>query len=285
MGKIVKYFWIFLFATMLVCNIACKKEEFEEPEEYGIVKGIVTSNIINERQGFKVSLTETNSKQPIQVIVTEEDGSFCFSNVAAGTYKVDVKNEKFYCIQVTVDNTIINSNYAGEFEIQVEANQIVAVDIQMQPYSSYINDGLKITDANGNTIENRITIQKYTPIITMRLYNKTTEYMQLNITRWQLCYLEGARDTVIDGHSGFTGLGTYQIFSDFSSSSETISPGENALITGTINQEIYTLDYFRRDNSYLSIYANSRAHSYSKGIDLYFPFVIISDMSEWHDKK
>lgn len=284
MDKIVKYFLVFLFAAMLVCNIACTKEEEEETSMYGTVKGIVTSSI-GGNQGFKVSLLESDNNKPIQVIVTEEDGSFSFNNVAVGNYTIAVQKEGFYCIQVIVNNTIVNSNYYDEYEIQVEGNQTIEIDIRMHPNSSYINDVFKVTDANGNAIGNYITIQKYTPIIAMRIYNETSQDISWYISRWNLCSLEGARDTVVGDYHGFTGFGTYQIFSDFSPSSGTISPGENVLITGTINQEIYALHYFSREYNSLSISANSSTHSYSKDITLVLPFVNITDMSEWHDKK
>ena len=274
MDKIVKYFFVFLLATMIVCNAACSRGE--ETDLYGVVKGTVTPTI-GESQGFKVSLIESNSNQTIHVIVTE-DGSFCFSNVVAGKYKIDVQKEGFYCIRVIVNNRIVNSDY----EIQVEENQIVEVDIQMNPDSSYLNGELTIRDAYGNPIGNRITIPEYTQVIALRLYNETSQDISW-YTRLNSCYLEGARDTVVSGYSGFTGFGIYQIFSDFSPNSGTISPGENVLVTGIINQSIYELDYFSRENNTLSIYANSSTHMYRKDIELYLPFVNITDMSDWYD--
>ena len=263
MRKKMQFFLLFFFAVM-ICSVACKKKEYSK---YGIVKGIVTSTI-GESQGFKVSLIEANSLQTIQVIVTEENGSFSFSNVAAGTYKIDVQKEGFYY----VDN--LNN------EIHVEANQIIEVNIQMRPNSSYLNGELKITDANGNTISNRITIQKYTPIIALRLYNETTQNISWSLNG-NFCQLQGARDTIVGNYHGFTGYDTYPIFSDLSPHSGTIYPGENVLVIGTMNQNIYTLDYFSYKYTTLSLSLSTSRHSYKIELDL--PFVNITNMSEWYD--
>lgn len=283
MDKTVKFFKVFLFATMLVYNVACtKEEEYEEPNvtQYGTVKGAVNS-IEGGRQGFKVSLTEHNSQHPLQVIVTEEDGCFNFSEVPVGSYKIDVQKEGFVCISKTVNDVEVRN----EYEIQIEAKQVLYINVLMLPNSSYINGELKITDLNGNPIGNWITIQKYTPIIALRLYNETSQYISWYFFLWQSCYLQGARDTIIGNYSGFTGYGSYQIFSNISPSSGRISPGENVLVTLTINQNIYDLDYFSYEYSTLSLSANSSTHSYSKDIELDLPFVNITDMDEWTDDK
>lgn len=283
MDKKVKYILTLFFVTM-IGYASCTNEE-TDAIQYGSVNGTVSATF-GQLQGFTVSLYEFDGTQPIRVVVTNQDGAFCFDKLAAGSYRINVQKENYECILMTVDSQMINRIYVdyNEYEIILKENQTVNVTYEMQPNSSYINDELKITDEIGNPINDSITILKNTQMVGIRLYNETTRDISWDISSG-LPFLQGARDTIVGNYSGYTGYGTYRIFSEITPSSGKILPGENVLVTLTINQDIYDLDYFSRKYTTLTLSANNLTHYYSKKIELDLPFVNITDMSDWYDHK
>lgn len=262
---------------MIGYNVACTKDDNETKDsvKYGTVRGSVSC--VMGSSGFKITLTHANGKEQVQVIVTGQDGVFCFTDVVPGNYIIEANKEGFDCDYIAINGTI---KYNKSSEIQVVSNETTDVTFRMMPNSSYMNSELTITDAYGNPIGNSITISKYMPTISIKLLNETNKDIS-----WSLqsqCYLQGARDTVIGGYSGFVGYDMYYIFSNISPTNGTLSPGENVLIVGTINENIYALDRFSSQQTTLSLFIQGNVTSKRKDIELDLPFVELSDMSTWY---
>lgn len=269
---------VYIFVTMIGYCVACTKDK-EADLQYGSINGTISTT--NGGQGFTVTLADSSGGQALQVMVTEETGSFTFKNVLAGKYQINAQKEDYIWKWMWIDDIWVNNSH----EINVVGNTTTDVNIYMESVSHGLSGELTITDINGNPINDRLTIPKYTTTIALKLFNETAKDISWYID-YRLCFLKGARDTVVGSYSGYTGFDMYYIFSDMMPSSGTLSPGENTLVVGTINQNIYALDRFSSKSTTLSIKAYiNNILPYSKDIELDLPFVNITDMSEWYDHK
>ena len=250
-----KYIYFLLYVAITCCFWACtEKENQPDIDTYGSVSCDVYGFGSSGSQGFKVTLSDPNGVQSPQVAITESNGIVYFSEVTAGKYTIDVQREGFVSQSKSID--VVN-------------NQTTYVSFQMSP-SSYNNDELTITDIAGNPIGDQIVIPKYTSTIAIKLYNGTTKDISWGLQ--QICSISGKRDTTVGGYTGFT-YHTFYVFSDITPTNGTLSPGDITVITGIINPDIYTLDHYERALTTMRINSSTNIHSYSKTIELYFPFM------------
>lgn len=262
--RTIKYSSFLLGAAVMCIFVACtEKAEQSDAELPGGINGCVRSNAGG--QGFRVSIVDPTGAQSPQVAVTGSDGTFCFSEVKAGKYTVDVQREGFEWGWMYIDGVRVSNGRS----FVVKNNQTTEIDVYMQ-VSSYMNEELTITDINGNPIGNQIVIPKYTSTIAIKLYNGTAQDASWNLHK--LCYISGERDTIIGTIPTYT-RHTFDIFTSISPTSGTLSPGDVTIITGIINPDIYTLDRYTQSLRELDLYSTVGYHSACKTIELYFPFM------------
>ena len=242
--------------------MACtEKDGRTAADDYGIVSGKVVC--YDGGNAFKVTLADISGFQTSQVAVTESDGSFCFTEVLTGQYTIDVQKEGFVWGWMYV-NGIRTSN-----PIYVDNNQTTNIEVWMQR-SPYVNDELTITDISGNPIGDKIVIPRYTSTIAIKLYNGTSQNIYWDLR--QNCFVSGQRDTTVGSYTGYT-YHTFDIFSDISPTSGNLSPGDITIITGIINNDIYTLDRYGTCLTEMYLYGRSNTHTSNRTIELYFPFM------------
>lgn len=255
--------FLYLIATMC-CLVACsEKEDSSESSMYGVVNGLVRSTLGG--QGFKVTLADPNGIQPMQIAVTEPDGTFYFSEVYAGKYTINIYKEGFECGWMLVDGERAYNNQL----ITINENKTTEIVVQMQSSLSTDNE-LTITDINGNPIGNQITIPKYTTTIAIKLFNETSQNVIWDLR--QNCFISGYRDTIVGNTIGYT-YHTFDVFSSISPTDGTLPPGGITIITGILNPDIYTLDRYSNHITEMYLTTYSSIHEMSKIIKLYFPFM------------
>lgn len=268
MKSLTCFFRLFYLVVIMCFMVACSdKEDSSESSMYGVVNGMVSCT--QGGHGFKVILSDPNDIQPMQVAVTESNGAFCFSEVVAGKYIIDVQRDGFALGVMTVNGEIVSYNHM----VNVYKDQITNVLVQMVPTSGYIDDEITVTDMADNPIGSVITIPKYTTSIAIKLYNGTSQ----NVS-WSLrhrCFISGYKDTVVGNYEGHT-YHTFDVFDDVSPSSGSLAPGNVTVITGIINPQIYTLDRFSDYawDSYtkMTLFSSYNLTQHNRDIELLFPW-------------
>jgi hypothetical protein len=250
----------------MICCAACTKEEknIDPPETiyYGTINGFVeTCNGLEG--GVKVSITDPNDEQPTQTCVTDSNGEFTFDSIQEGFYMINAKKQNY------IMEVVIGAIPENPYMILVDKDKKNDIWIYMDCLSTYTyTKDLRITDENGNPINNRITIPKYTPSIIIKLYNENTQSVSYSIDP-SLCSVYGGNMDVSGTHYNWKLL---PIFSDIYPRGGSIPPESNAIIYGAINTNIYTLDTYS-ETTRLPVLTLRYMNTKSKDICLFLPFI------------
>lgn len=234
-----------VFILLLVGIVSCVKND--DTSKCGVVVGRVKP--LWGTGAFKVVLNKSGDEEEKHIVITSDNGNFIFRDIEQGSYVIDVVEDDFEMYEMFVNDSQI---YNGHFEIngdllynsksiEVVANQTVNVDILMYPTSTpnpNANEELTILDIQGNPIGGRITIEKYTPMISIKLFNETPEDIWWNI--YSYCQVMGDKDTVIGTYSTYV-THLVDLFSSLSPVEGALSPGQQVVIVGIIDEEIYEM--------------------------------------------
>lgn len=225
--------------SIVICSLlllGCTKDD-EVVEKY-VVKGSVIS-ISAETNGVKVSFENINDPSLKYVAITNNHGYFEFQDIVAGTYNVDANKDG------------LSWGWYKDGNITNQRDQLINIDknkdliIYLRSSNSYHFD-LDLTDKDGKTIGNSISIPKYATTVAFRLYNGTTSSRSWSVY-YNYCFVSDA-----------IGYNLEYVFSSFSQTSGTLKPGDVIVLVGTINQKIFSV--YQRSSFYkyttLNFYSN-----------------------------
>lgn len=200
----------------------CSKEEVAEK---CVVKGKIIISNGAETNGVKVTFENASDPSLKYIAVSDANGVFELQDVIPGTYCVDAIKEgtEWYWMK--------DGKYTNQRDrlVNLASGQTKELIIYLKGESYSSEFHLDITDINGNPIGNEIYIPKYTTTIAFRLYNGTN-YSHFWTVNADYCFI-----------SDDIGYRSEYIFSSFSSTSGTLEPGDNIVLIGTINQNIFSI--------------------------------------------
>lgn len=196
----------------------------EQPTPVGCgINGIVET-YDNNPNNFKIIIEDASDASIQYVAISGKNGEFSFRDIDSGTYSIEAEKDGYRWIWMNDDGEINHSNRI----INLMDGQIKNLKILMGTNSSSGTFDLELTDIFGNPITNSVHIPKYSTTVSFRLINKSGQSHSWGIDD-RYCIVYGDR-------------GAYEyIFSYFNQKSGTLNPGDNVLIVGTINQEIFNI--------------------------------------------
>lgn len=238
-----RFLYVILFCVLFY---GCDKEQ-PVVDKCGI-DGIIDVGTSNwsHPNGIKVSLENVSDYSMKHTAVTDVNGNFTFRDIEAGTYTVNAEKEGYRWVWM-VDDGVVNHR---DRIIELSDNKIKDLKILMNGEI----DALDITDMNGSPIS-RIGIPRNATTISIRLFNGSQ-----SSHRWELDY---------DRCFVSTPFELEYVFSSFNVREGVLAPGDNIVLVGTINPNIFSPQFqFIQGVVYLSDYGN--IESMFNSYELYF---------------
>ncbi len=219
---------LFLYLIVLcVVFISCENKHPMENDNC-VISGLVTTNNQNSiPNGIKITLQNISDKSVKYIAVTGDDGTFMFRNVEAGNYYLTAEKEGFKWIWM-VDDGIINHN---DQNVILRANDVKNIEIYMSTSWDYsLEFKLSLTDMGGNPIDNSVHVQKFATTLSFKLYNGTDKNQSWSIDNINNCFV-----------SDDIGVHRENVFCNFTPQSGTLKSGDNVVLVGVINQNIWNV--------------------------------------------
>ncbi len=226
---------------------SCNKEQPVVVDKCGI-DGVVDvgTTAFSHPNGIKVSLESVSDPSVKHIAVTDANGGFKFRDIEAGQYAVNAEKEGYRWIWMVDDGVV---NYRDRI-IELSGGQTKDLKILMNGEV----DALDITDMNGNPIT-KIGIPRNASTISLRLFNGTQSSHQWEL-EYDRCYVA-------------TTFEFEYVFSSFNVTEGTLAPGDNIVLVGTINPNIFSPQFqFIQGVVYLSDYGS--IESMFNSYELYF---------------
>jgi hypothetical protein len=230
-----KGFALFVILLCLFGFNGCNKEQPVVVDKCGI-DGIVDvgTTAFSYPNGIKVSLVSVSDPSVKHVAVTDANGAFQFRDIESGSYSVNAEKEGYRWVWMVDDGVV---NYRDRI-IELSGNQTKDLKILMNGEV----DALDIIDLNGNPIT-KIGIPRNATTISIRLYNGTQSSHQWEFD-YERCYVA-------------TTFELEYVFSSFNVREGILAPGDNIVLVGTINPNIFSPQFqFIQGVVYLSDYGN-----------------------------
>lgn len=212
---------LFLYA-FLCCSIFLLGCEESMP----IVEKCVIRGVINHDYpyGIKVVLEGVTDPSLKYVAISDDNGSFEIRDIVPGTYSIDAVKEGYSWIWMVDDGAV---NHTDRL-IELKGGQTKDLTI-------YLGGGgfkeLELTDINGNPINDRVYIPKYTSTVSFRLFNGTDRSRSFSVSHADYC-------SIYCTYEPYT-YGGMDIFASIGPLSGTVNPGESTVIEGIIDQDFY----------------------------------------------
>lgn len=189
-------------------------------------KVTINANYYLAPNGIKVSLTKEDDSSIKHVAVTDATGSFQFRDIDAGTYVIDAVKEGYRMGWIIDDGTV---NPYDKY-VELEDNKIKDLQVQMwgEGYGETDVFDLSITDINDKPLS-RIGIPYGATTISFKIFNGTQKKHN-----WDLQY---NRVYVT------TGWDFEYVFTSFNITEGTLEPGDNVLLVGYVNPNIFSSQY------------------------------------------
>lgn len=216
---------IFLLFLM-PCLIGCDKKSEPICSANSEIKGFVQIGSLGHSNGVKITIESVSNKSIKYVAVSDAEGKFHFSNLEADTYIISAEKEGYKMDYILLEKSILGSNKPKK--ITLAENEIREITICMSTTQISEFGQLDFTDMNGNPL-NRITIPRNATTISMRLFNGTQSRKP-----WQLKY---------EYCFGTIRFLTVNVFSSFSISEGVLEAGDNVVLVGYINPEIFSSEF------------------------------------------
>ena len=231
----------FVLLSFTLVLVGCKDRSYE------LTKGCQINGVINsyddKNNGFKITLEDVHDAVIQHVVVSDSYGNFMFNDIAAGEYNINAAKQGYEWVLMIDDGK--QNPYSNN--IKLEDGQVKDIKIIMKNTSSYTSDfDLELTDSYGNPINGSVSVPKYATTISFRLYNGTGSHKSWSVYDTDKCVVSDD-------------IGAYYeyIFSSFSQTSGTLSPGQSVLLIGNINPDIFSIysNYPRYVINTLSFYS------------------------------
>lgn len=202
----------------LVLSLGCSREEETQYNHCGIIGTIdVGSSPWSHPNGFGVTLESVSDPSVKHVAVSDENGNFGFQDLEAGTYTINAEKEGYRWVWMVDDGEV---NYKDHL-VELSGDQIKNISIYFD--NSNHQDGLEITDANGNPMT-RIMIPRNATTVSFRVFNgtQTSHSWELEYNR---CYVA-------------TTFEFEYVFTSFNITNGTLASGDNVVLVGHVNPRI-----------------------------------------------
>lgn len=221
----IKYQVLCLLALCLLSFNGCKDKGKEEPDSRTAgIDGLIDVPEIytTHPNGFLITLESMSDDGERHSAVSDSNGKFSFRNLAAGKYTIDVEKEGYKRAWMVDEDKIVST---GVKTIELSNNKIKNLKIRMEDI--YYDDigALDITDLSGNPI-GVIGISNMATMVSFRLYNGT-----------QSSHTWSVDDRYCFGTIDFAPV---QVFSSFNMTQGRLEPGDNVLVIGYVNPEIFS---------------------------------------------
>ena len=225
---------LYYLLVLLVCFVGCNQNQ-PSKATCGINGTVTTYD--EKPQGFKITLISIADNNVQYVAVADANGRFVFRDLDAGRYTIKAEKQGYDWVWLNDDGHISNYNR----EIELKDGQIKEIAILMKKTSSsYDTYELEFTDMYGKPIGTSINVPKYAATISFKLFNGTDSNHSWSVMHTKDCFV-----------SDDMGVYSEYVFDDFYPTSGTLKPGDNIVMVGKINPDIW------------SIYDNSPYYVYS----------------------
>ena len=217
-----------------------------------IINGVIeVSNVwTNHPNGFRISIISLSDNSLVYTAVSDDNGRFIFQDIDPGEYTIEVRKDGYEWGWMKYDGNIISS---WNRKIVLKANETKDLVIYMKDIFGEDKSALDITDMDGNPI-NRIGISPNATTISFKIINQT----QSN-SNWELsskyCF-------------GTIHFQTIYVFTSFNRTSGSIAAGDNVVVVGYINPEVFSPE-FELNNGSIDFYDGGSTTT-CKSISIYF---------------
>ena len=205
---------------------ACNESNKPSVNNYGIDGTIDVGDVWTEHpNGFMITLTSSIDESVIHKAVSDMNGSFQFRNIEPGIYAIDAYKEGYEWGWLIDDGQLVGSMLK---EITLSKDQVKEVTIHMSQNYSTDKSALDITDFNGNPLSQLIIPQNATTV-SFKLYNGTQSKHSWELTS-EYCF-------------GTIDFEVTSVFTSFNISQGYLSPGDNVVIVGFVNPDIFSYKF------------------------------------------
>ena len=201
----------------------------EEPTviETGDISGKVEA-YDNKNNGFKIILEDASDPSVMHTAITDAKGYFIFQDIDAGIYTIDAEKQGYSWVLMVDDGKPNHSNRS--IELKGGKTKEITISMKTEYTYSWSDYGVDIMDINGNSIKGSIKIPKYSTTVAFKLYNGTNTSYNWSVLHTNDCF-------VSDDIGAYSEL----VFKSFTPTSGTLKPGDNVVMVGTINPDIWTV--------------------------------------------
>lgn len=217
--------WIVSFMVMACMMVLSSCGEKQSPSANCNINGVVEISYNGGLSGFEITLEALDDNSIRYMAITDTYGNFSFQDIEAGKYIIDAKKTGYKWSLMLDDGRPNPYNKV----IELEFGKTKDVVIQMAGGTSSFYSSLDITDVYGVPIGNSIHVPKYATTISFQLYNGTGEEHYWDID-YKTCFVSDDR-----------GVYFAYMFDSFNQTSGILAPGENTIVIGTINQDIFNI--------------------------------------------
>ena len=221
--------WSIILIVIFVGLSSCKSDNNNHVETNAQVVGIVEcmNQTWSQPNGVKVVLSNQSDNSIEHIAVTGSDGHFQFDDIEAGVYSIEAIKEGYEWIWMVDDDVVNHTN--NIIQIVGGKTKEIKILLNRSSYESIMTFNLKITDMNGNPIES-IHVPKYTTTVAFMLYNDTDMSHVWSLGSIDHCFVSDDRGFYLE-----------YLFDNITPTSGTLEPGNNVVVIGTINQNIWNI--------------------------------------------
>lgn len=222
-----------VLAGVILCVVGCTNEQALTTANCGINGSISVS-------GAKITIVSVLDASVQHVAVSDANRNFYFRGLEAGSYIIKAEKDGYEMGHIILEgNTILGKNQ--QKIIELKEHEIKEITISMSPIDVSSIGRLAFTDMSGNQLNN-ILIPQNATTISLRLFNGTQ-----GRCHWKIRY---------DGCFGSIGFDVEYLFSSFNVSEGYLEAGDNVVLVGYINPNIFTPE-FSLLSSYFYLYDGS----------------------------
>lgn len=218
----------------------CEKTQLAENKS-GIDGVIVVGGASYEvPNGVKVTLTNQADNSIHHIAVSDYNGKFIFRDIDAGSYIVDAVKQG-YRWGLMIDDGVMNP-YDRVIELTENTIKNLRIQLWGDDYGTSDAFDLDITDMKGEPLT-KIVIPKDATTVSFRLFNGTQK-----VHGWEIWY-------------NLVSVGAERVFTSFNISDGILEPGDNVVLVGYINSNIFDADinHISGTVSFVDLGSGSRA--------------------------
>lgn len=215
----------FLLIPLLLFQGCSHKQEPVHLANCGI-NGLVEVSSLGHPNGVQVTLESTSDESVKHVAITNTEGYFYFRDLEPDTYLISAEKEGYEMDYIRLEKSTLGSNNPPKITLVENETREITIHMSTKHINEY--EQLSVTDMSGNPLK-RITISHGATTIYLRLFNGTSTKQDWKL-RYEDCF----------GTIRF--LPVYY-FSSFNITEGKLAPGDNVVLVGYVNPEIYSSEF------------------------------------------